>query len=221
MGDESAAETWLRDTIDALIGLGAAVRRDETDAVHSARTTTRRLRAVLGLVPGDAAAAARKELKHYGRLLGEARDLEVRGQLAQGLLDDIGDGDDTDAAHRRLIDGARTEYAAAHAAVVDYLDGPEYAALVERLEQVRTLAGSLDELAMEHEARKHARAMRYLAEALGDKKTAQLGGSLQDAFGDRRDYTLLARSLDGEDDGSLVRLREAAHRRADASSPGE
>lgn len=215
MGEESSVRTWLRDTIDALIGLGAAVRRDETDAVHRARTMTRRLRAVLGLVPGDAASAARKELKHYGRLLGAARDLEVRAELAQGLLDELGDGDETDAAHRRLVEDARTEYSAAHAAVVDYLDGAQYRALVDRLEEVHDAARSFDTLAMEHEARKHARALRYLAEALGDEKTAQLGASLQDAFGDRRDYTLLARSLDDERDESLTRVRDAARERGE------
>lgn len=217
MGEASAVDTWLHDTIDALIGLGAAVRRDEADAVHRARTMTRRLRAVLALVPGDAAQAARKGLKHYGHVLGAARDLEVRAELAQRLLDDLGDDDGADAAHRRLVDDVRAEYAGAHAVVVEYLDSPRYQRLLDRLEELHSGSASLDELAVQHEARKHARAMRYLAEALGDEHTAELGSQLQDTFGDHRDYTLLARSLEGEDDQSLVRVREAAQERGQAS----
>lgn len=215
--DATPVETWLRDTIDSLIGLGIAVRRDEADSVHKARTMTRRLRALLALAGGETARAARTELKHYGRVLGTARDLEVRAELAQGLIDEVGDGDETDAAHRRLIDDVRAEYDAAHAVVVEYLDGPRYRGLAERLGELHNGAAALDELAVEHEARKHARAMRYLAEALGDDETAELGGALQDAFGEHRDYTLLARSLDGEEDESLARVREAARRRSESS----
>ena len=215
MGEASSAERWLRDTIDSLLGLGIAVRRDEADSVHKARTMTRRLRVVLGLIPGDTAKAALRELKRYGRVLGTARDFEVRAELAQRLLDEVGDDDETDAAHRRLIDDVRAEYAAAHDAVVEYLDGPRYRELTARLKDVHESA-ALDELGVQHEARKHARAMRYLAEALGDERTVDLGSGLQDRFGEHRDYTLLARSLEGEDGESLIRVREAAQRRGEA-----
>lgn len=218
MGEASSVETWLRDTIDALIGLGASVRRDDADAVHKARTMTRRLRVVLRLVPGDVAQAALEQLKGYGRLLGAARDLEVRAELAEGLLDDVGDHDEADAAHHRLVDEVRAEYAQAHLAIVDYLDGAGYRQLLDELEQVRSSAATLDDLGVEHEARKHARAMRYLAEALGNERVAELGSGLQDTFGEHRDYTLLARSLDGEDDESLGRVRDAAQRRGEASA---
>ncbi|MFC4241918.1 CHAD domain-containing protein [Gryllotalpicola reticulitermitis] len=224
MGEDSSegssVESWLRDTIDTLIGLGTAVRRNEADAVHKARTATRRLRVVLDLVPGEAASHARTELKRYGRLLGTARDFEVRAELAQGLLDAVGDSDETDAAHRRLIEGVRGEYAAAHATVMEYLDGPHYQGLIERLEEVRSGTAGLDELAVQHEARKHARAMRYLAEALGDEQTAVIGAGLQDAFGEQRDYTLLARSLEGDDDASVARIREVAGERGRAMPGG-
>lgn len=217
MGTEPAAAVWLRDVIESLIGVGSAVRRDEPDSVHSARTMTRRLRAVIGLVAGDAAKSARKELKRYGRLLGAARDLEVRAELAARLLDELGDEDSTDAAHRHLVDEPRAAYRAAHAAVVEYLDGRAYRRLVELLEEVADDAEQLDELAVRHEARKHARALRYLADALGDDDTAKLGAGLQDAFGEERDFALLARSLDGETDESLAHVREAAHRHSGAS----
>jgi CHAD domain-containing protein len=209
-----AVDVWLRDTIATLLGLGAAVRRDEPDSVHQARTTTRRLRAVLKLVPGDAAAALRKELKRYARLLGDARDLEVRAELAARLIDELGDDGDTDAAHERLVATPRADYRDAHARIVAYLDGADYAHLLELLDGVADDADDLDVLAVEHETRKHARAVRYLAEALGDAETAAEGARLQDAFGDRRDLELLARSLDGESDDVLLRVREAARKHA-------
>ena len=217
MSSDSSVATWLRDVTDSLIGLGSAVRRDDPDSVHQARTMTRRLRVAIGLVPGDAAEPARKELKSYGRALGTARDLEVRAELAARLLDELGDDDETDAAHQHLVTAVRAEYRDAHARLVDYLDGRAYRRLVTLLEEVADDAEDLDELAVQHEARKHARALRYLAEALGDDSTAQAGAALQDAFGEHRDYTLLARSLDGETDESLVRVREAARKRGQAS----
>lgn len=217
MSSGSPVATWLRDVIDSLIGLGSAVRRDDPDSVHQARTMTRRLRVVLGLVPGDAAKPARKELGKYGRVLGEARDLEVRAELAAHLLDEIGDSDDTDAAHQRLVTGVLAEYREAHARLVEYLDGRAYRRLITLLEDVAEDAEDLDELAVQHEARKHARALRYLAEALGDDGTAKLGARLQDAFGEHRDYTLLARSLEGEADRSIAEVRRAARERGQAS----
>ncbi|GAA4158627.1 hypothetical protein GCM10022286_11780 [Gryllotalpicola daejeonensis] len=217
MNESEALDDWLRDTIATLVGLGTAVRRDDADSVHQARTTTRRLRAVLKLAPGDAAAELRHELKRYGQLLGTARDLEVRADLATHLLGELGDQSETDAAHERLIAGPRAAYRDAHAVVVDYLDGPGYRRLLELLDAVTDDADGLDVLAVEHEIRKHARSVRYLAEALGDDETAAEGARLQDAFGDRRDLELLARSLDGETDESLVRVREAARKRAEGA----
>jgi CHAD domain-containing protein len=210
-------EDWLGDAVDSLIGLGSAVRRDEPDSVHKARTMTRRLRVVLALVPGETAAEARRELKRYGAALGATRDFEVRAELAGELLAELGDDDEGDAAHDRLIRAARDEYLHLHEAVVEYLDSHAYRRLVGLLEDVAADADDLDELAVQHEARKHARALRYLAEALGDAETAKTGSRLQDAFGERRDYELLARSLEGEGDESLAAVREAARRRSRAS----
>ncbi|GAA4179681.1 hypothetical protein GCM10022287_32400 [Gryllotalpicola koreensis] len=203
-----------------MVGLGTAVRRDEPDSVHQARTMTRRLRVIVALVPSDAGRPAARELKHYGRVLGDARDLEVRAELAARLLDELGDDDETDAAHERLVTDLRAEYREAHGRVVEYLDGRSYRRLLALLEDVAEDADDLDELAVQHEARKHARALRYLAEALGDDDTAKTGAALQDAFGEHRDYTLLARSLDDETDPSLVRVREAARKRGAASLGG-
>ncbi|HEY0249444.1 MAG TPA: CHAD domain-containing protein [Gryllotalpicola sp.] len=263
----SGFSTWMGDVAETLIGLEGAVRRDEPDAVHRARTMTRRLRVALPLVPGDAAREARRRLTAYGRLLGAARDLEVRGLLAERLLDELeGSGNggeesepgkpgkpgasgkpdktgesggagehgmtgkpggsegrldslDTDAARDRLVHSARRDYRKAHTDVVDYLDKPAYRRLVERLDAATAHAASVDRLAVLHEARKAARALRYLAEAVGDTRRAELARTIQDELGDHRDHTLLARALDGADDAALTRLRELARDKADALVP--
>lgn len=216
MGDEASVSGWLRGVIAELVGLGIAVRRDEPDSVHRARTMTRRLRVVLRVVPGDAAKEARKRLREYGALLGAARDLEVRAALAEKLIAELGADGDTDAARERLVHSVRRDYAAAHRQIVAYLDGPDYRRLNRLLDEAAAEAESVDELAVLHEARKSARALRYFAEAYGDTEKAQAGAALQDTLGDHRDHVLLARSLAGEDDAVLARLRETAQSRADA-----
>ncbi|MFF2494748.1 hypothetical protein [Agromyces sp. NPDC058064] len=80
----------------------------------------------------------------------------------------------------------------------------------------------LDEWEVRHEVRKHARALRYLAEALGDEQAAAVGAALQDAIGDQRDHLLLARWLDddaeAESDESIRGVRDIARRRAEEMS---
>lgn len=74
----------LRELTDVLRGLGPAVRRDAPDAVHQARTTTRRLRGLLALgAPLLVADTATVEaaLAGLGTELGLARDAEVRVAL--------------------------------------------------------------------------------------------------------------------------------------------
>lgn len=210
----SGVDGWLEGAIADLEGLGLAVRRDAPDAVHKARTTTRRLRTVLRVVPGEAAKQARRALRAYGELLGAARDLEVRADLAEQLIEESGGDAETDAARDRLVAPARRAYHDAHRHIVAYLDGPAYARLAAQLERAVDDAASVDELVVRHEARKAARSMRYLAEAVGDEATAEAGAERQSALGGHRDLTLLARSLEGEGDPVLARVREAAHARA-------
>jgi CHAD domain-containing protein len=207
-------DEWLEGAIADLEGLGLAVRRDAPDAVHKARTTTRRLRTVLRVIPGAAAKQARRALRAYGELLGAARDLEVRADLAEQLIDESGGDEATDAARDRLVAPARRAYHDAHRHVVAYLDGPAYNRLLARLAAVVDDAAGVDDLAVRHEARKSARSMRYLAEVVGDVATAAAGAERQGVLGEHRDLTLLARSLEGEADPVLVAVRETARARA-------
>jgi CHAD domain-containing protein len=73
--------TYLDAQAARLKFLDLAVRRDEPDAVHQMRVTTRRLRSVLRsfpmILPSDATRHLRDELKWLGAVLGEARETEV------------------------------------------------------------------------------------------------------------------------------------------------
>ena len=63
-----------------LKALDPAVRRDQPDAVHQMRVTTRRLRAALQAFPKVVPASTahlRDELRWLGQVLGDARDAEV------------------------------------------------------------------------------------------------------------------------------------------------
>ncbi|MFE6967393.1 CHAD domain-containing protein [Agromyces sp. NPDC057679] len=222
MTAEALLGDWVRDVISELIGVEPGVRRNADEAVHRARTLTRRLRAFLPLVPGRDAEKAARGLERYGDVLGAVRDLEVRQRLLQRLLAEFGDDGRSDAAPRRLVKAVKRERRRAHRDVVDYLDGPRYRKLVVRLEAVCGAVDGLDEWEVRHEIRKHARALRYLAEALGDEQAAAVGAALQDAVGDQRDHLLLARWLDADaeadSDESIRGVRDIARRRAEEMS---
>ncbi|GAA1792096.1 CHAD domain-containing protein [Agromyces lapidis] len=209
----------VRDVISELIGAEPEVRRNTDDAVHRARTLTRRLRAFLPLVPGRDAEKAVRGLERYGDVLGAVRDLEVRQKLVKRLLGEFGD-DGSDAEAQRLVKAVKRERRRAQRDVVDYLDGAKYRKLVDRLEAVRGVVDVLEVSEVRHEIRKHARALRYLAEALGDEQAAAAGTALQDAIGDQRDHLLLSRWLDAEaeSDESIRGVRDAARRQAEEMS---
>src|SRR5215469_5254842 len=80
---------YLRARTEVLISFDPLVRRNEPDAVHQMRVTTRRLRSVLqafGPFAGPDAGRLASELQWLGSVLGDARDAEV---LAAHLLTDL------------------------------------------------------------------------------------------------------------------------------------
>ncbi|QAY69607.1 CHAD domain-containing protein [Xylanimonas protaetiae] len=120
----------LRDHVAALAAAEADLLAGGPDAVHDARVTLRRLRADLGefprLVDADVAADLRDRLQAWGRLLGEARDLEV----VLGMLDD----DAVPEATRTAARAAWTaRWDAARAAAVAHLGTAEHARLTADL----------------------------------------------------------------------------------------
>ncbi|WP_305091761.1 CHAD domain-containing protein [Prescottella sp. R16] len=125
---------------ERLLSLVAEVRADAPDAVHRMRVATRRLRSLLGTFsdafPPAATVTVRAELRWLGGVLGAARDAEVLAERFGDLID----AQPTDlllgSVHQRLVGTQEDLYRAAHARVVDVLDGPRFAALCALLDEV-------------------------------------------------------------------------------------
>ncbi|MFC3966088.1 CHAD domain-containing protein [Nocardia jiangsuensis] len=131
----AAAVTALSEDTDRLLAAEPDVRADAPDSVHQMRVATRRLRSVLrsygSLFEAEPAAALGAELKWLAGVLGEARDAEVRAERFAGLVEAHSRRGTVrrDALGTRLVRAERDRYAAAHAAVLEALDGERYADL--------------------------------------------------------------------------------------------
>ena len=148
-----------------LVGSTGAVRRDDDDAVHQARVTTRRLRSELRafrpLVEPTVAAGLRDELRWWGRVLGEARDREVQRDSARALLDELPDYLVVGPVRARVTGELDAAHAVAHAGLVEALNGGRYAALVEKLGAFAADPPTTDraERSARHAARRASRRM--------------------------------------------------------------
>ncbi|WP_084505626.1 CHAD domain-containing protein [Nocardia harenae] len=140
----AAAVTALGEDTDRLLAAEPDVRADAPDSVHQMRVATRRLRSVLRsyrtLFAAEPAAALGAELKWLAGVLGEARDAEVRAERFAGLVQAHSKRGTVrrDALAGRLVRAERDRYAAAHAAVLEALDGERYAALHAELARWRS-----------------------------------------------------------------------------------
>jgi CHAD domain-containing protein len=128
----------LRQLVEQLERLDPEARADEPDAVHRMRSVVRRLRSVLaayrGLFDADRVQSLREQLKTLGGVLGTARDAEVRAQLADDELSELGHRTG-DASHRRLVEGSLEEYRQAHAAALRMLSSAAYYRLFDALDE--------------------------------------------------------------------------------------
>lgn len=219
----------------------AAALRDEPDGLHEHRTRVRRLRSVLAsmkrLTDDPALADTRAALAPWGRVLGEARDAEVRADRAEKVMAERGI-DDSDA-RRRLVGDERAEYRHLHARVLHahetpagqtrrqlvreagltlHLDDASAKKTFRRLlrrdarrlaRAVRRSDGSLDRL---HDVRKAARRLRYLSEAVNSADASLLGGDNRRlGRAAKRVHKLLG---EHRDDLLLVERAVETHRRA-------
>jgi CHAD domain-containing protein len=180
-----------------LRGLGPGAATGDADAVHDARTATRRLRTALGvcrpLLPVDDPGAA-AGLRELGRSLGAVRDADVQLAWLRAALDERDDDprararleEDRSAARRAgLVGLRRTLGSPAHAALLTTLDSlaaqpwpPDEGRVAHRAARCwRRLARALvaaDDAGPEqrdaalHAARRRARAARYACEVVGD-----------------------------------------------------
>lgn len=176
----------------------AAIETDGEDAVHQARIRVRRLRSILRVYraafDADAEVRMRSRLKALGDRLGAVRDLEVRADALEDLLEADDDVEVVDIVSEEV---ARTR--AAHdrerLALIGYLGGRSVRVLMADLQlfaaepplsskgrahpdrirsrglqkavkKVHRIHG--DSLEERHQIRKDARKVRYAAEAVAD-----------------------------------------------------
>jgi CHAD domain-containing protein len=129
--DEQAARLKALDT---------GVRREEPDAVHQMRVTTRRLRAGLQafplVVPEAATRRLRDELRWLGHVLGDARDLEVLDRHFHTALDRLPTELVIGPAKARVTAHFAPGQAAAREAVLAALDSERYFAILDELDRL-------------------------------------------------------------------------------------
>jgi CHAD domain-containing protein len=130
---------YLRSSTDALLSLDPLVRRNEPDAVHKMRVTTRRLRSVLqafGPAAGLAADPVAGELKWLGGVLGSARDAEVLGEHLLANLGRLPVEQVIGPIRARIQGHFGSTEAEARNKVLAALDSQRYFSLLDDLEQL-------------------------------------------------------------------------------------
>ena len=134
----------LRQETGRLLDLTADVLADVPDAVHQARVSTRRVRALLRAfrpwLDRERVDELRAELAAWGRVLGVARDLEVERDRAAAMLDDLPDELVVGPVRARVTAELDATRHAAHTDVVVHLGTERHAQLVVALRQFSTLA---------------------------------------------------------------------------------
>lgn len=121
------------------------VRQDLPDSVHQMRMSARRLRSLLAtgkkfFDDGAAVSEVRDELKWFSGVLGAARDPEVIHQRLRDLLAREPDALVFGPVARQIDEEMESASAAGRRAALAALDGDRYARLVERLQDLVTLA---------------------------------------------------------------------------------
>lgn len=128
---------YLAEQVAVIVGREAALRADGPASVHKTRVATRRLRSALRtfrrLLDREITDPLRQEVKWYAEVLGAPRDAEV---MRAAVLDDLAElpsGLEVGPVADRVREELDGEHARAHAALVEVLDGPRYAELVDCL----------------------------------------------------------------------------------------
>lgn len=230
------ARRYAAEQVARLRALGPPVAAGDDDAVHDARTATRRLRACLdlcGSLVGDAAPLA-DGLRDLGRALGAARDPAVELAWLRTAVAALPDGDPR--ARARLLENRLAARRTALVALRGRLRGPAHAGLLAALEEAAARpwppdggriarraarewhrldrrataaerAGDDDHDTALHAERRQARRARYAAEVVGEP--AARSAALAESVQD---------ALGAQHDAVLVRavvMEVAAQARAD------
>jgi CHAD domain-containing protein len=120
--------------------LDTAVRRDEPDAIHQMRVTTRRLRSTLQSFPAiwesSATGHLKDELKWFGQVLGDARDAEVLSEYFRAGLEDTPTELVLGPAKARITVHFAPQETAARSAVLETLDSRRYFDMLDELDRL-------------------------------------------------------------------------------------
>jgi CHAD domain-containing protein len=131
---------YVAEQAENLKALDPAVRRDEPDAVHQMRVTTRRLRSTFQSFGKILRAADTKhlagELRWLGHVLGDARDHEVLSERIEAELHQAPVELVMGPVQARVREHFAPLAAQSRAAVLEALDSPRYFALLDELDQI-------------------------------------------------------------------------------------
>jgi CHAD domain-containing protein len=123
-----------------LKSLDPAVRRDQPDSIHKMRVTTRRLRSTLqsfhAVLREPATEHLRAELKWFGDVLGDARDIEVLSEHMRSTLADMPTELVMGPAEARVRVHFAPHEADARTAVIATLDSDRYFAMLDELDRL-------------------------------------------------------------------------------------
>lgn len=122
-----------------LRALDLAVRRDEPDAIHQMRVTTRRLRAALQAFPMvmlEPTAHLRDELRWLGQVLGDARDAEVLEEYFEERLASTPVELVIGPAQARVASHFAPAHAGTRDAVLGALDSARYFGILHDLDRL-------------------------------------------------------------------------------------
>jgi CHAD domain-containing protein len=182
--------------------LDPAVRRDEPDAVHQMRITSRRLRSTLQSfpeildLPESAARHLREELKWLGEALGGARDSEVLSEYLRTKLAAVPVELVMGPVQARITTHFATRNAGARGTVLEALDSDRYFTLLDELGRLLDdppLTAAAAAPAGEALPRAIARTYRRTRRRMRDAKRAAAGPAREVALHETRKAAKRAR----------------------------
>lgn len=179
---------YLAAQLAAVLGRDADVRTSEPDAVHKVRVATRRTRSVLStfrpLFDRTLTDPLREELKWFAGMLGAARDVEVQREHLLAAVAAEPDELVLGPVAARIEVELRSDYSAAHRALMEAMDSARYFRMLDALEAVASTP-PFTELAGGHAKKVLAKRVRVAC-----RKLHALGSAEAPAQADARDHWL-------------------------------
>jgi CHAD domain-containing protein len=190
----------LEEQLGVLLSCDAAVRADEPDAVHTMRSTSRRLRSLLRshgrVLDRRRTDPVADELRWLTRALGDSRDHEVLAARLSEQARALSDPADKDLA-LRIGGQERRRHQRAQEAAVAALDSLRYYALLDALESFQQdpplRGGRSRQPAVAHLRKVAARDRRRLTQRMAAAGAAEPGPAREEAMHEARKAARRAR----------------------------